>query len=153
MLNLHNLSEDISNAQSERAARMGEVNVFVALCCIASLSNRETFICVFVAHQDCSCRWKCLRDLQIGLSRSSSQNVMMSRLMTYTRLFASRRLNLYSLLIPPRYGQTWTPSCLHQSCLGTAFNQITRQFLQCDIKLSLAGSAWIFAQEICQDPQ
>ena len=25
MLNLHNLSEDISNAQSERAARMGEV--------------------------------------------------------------------------------------------------------------------------------
>jgi hypothetical protein len=30
MLNLHNLSEDISNAQSERAARMGEVNVVVA---------------------------------------------------------------------------------------------------------------------------
>lgn len=25
MLNLHNLSEDISNAHSERAARMGEV--------------------------------------------------------------------------------------------------------------------------------
>lgn len=29
MLNLHNLSEDISNAQSERAARMGEVNFVV----------------------------------------------------------------------------------------------------------------------------
>lgn len=26
MLNLHNLSEDISNAQSEKAARMGEVS-------------------------------------------------------------------------------------------------------------------------------
>ena len=44
MLNLHNLSEDISNAQSERAARMGEVIVFVAraLCCNASQGNRET---------------------------------------------------------------------------------------------------------------
>jgi len=48
MLNLHNLSEDISNAQSERAARMGEVYVFVALCCIASLNNRETFIIVYL---------------------------------------------------------------------------------------------------------
>ena len=27
MLNLHNLSEDISNAQSGRAARMGEVSL------------------------------------------------------------------------------------------------------------------------------
>ncbi len=32
MLNLHNLSEDISNAQSERAARMGEVSFSCKFC-------------------------------------------------------------------------------------------------------------------------
>jgi len=37
---------------------------------------------------------------------------------------------------------------------GSAQNEMTRQFLQSEIRLSLlAGSAWIFAQEICQDPQ
>ncbi len=37
---------------------------------------------------------------------------------------------------------------------GSAQNKMTRQLFQCDIELVLfAGSAWIFAQEICQDPQ
>ena len=57
---------------------------------------------------------------------------------------------------PTQVWSTCTPSCPAPDTVlpASACNQMTRQLLQCDIKLSLlAGSAWIFAQEICQDPQ
>lgn len=42
MLNLHNLSEEISSAQTERAARMGEVYAVEVILCVVIVTLATT---------------------------------------------------------------------------------------------------------------